>query len=84
VLTAKLAQASLVGYMYVPDVRQQVIATLGRFDELQASGQLERLVRSGAREMLMERRHEVQRLLHYWEEPEPRAAALDVTSRLRQ
>ena len=26
-------------------VRQQVIATLGRFDELQASGQLERLVR---------------------------------------
>jgi hypothetical protein len=30
-------------------VRQQVIATLGRFDELQASGQLERLVHSGAR-----------------------------------
>ena len=30
-------------------VRQQVIATLGRLDELQASGQLERLVRSGAR-----------------------------------
>ena len=30
-------------------VRQQVIATLGRFDALQASGQLERLVRSGAR-----------------------------------
>ena len=30
-------------------VRQQVIATLGRFDELQTSGQLERLVRSGAR-----------------------------------
>jgi Transposase DDE domain len=30
-------------------VRQKVIATLGRFDELQASGQLERLVRSGAR-----------------------------------
>ena len=30
-------------------VRQQVIATLGRFDELQASGQIERLVRSGAR-----------------------------------
>src|SRR6478752_6229255 len=30
-------------------VRQQVIATLGRFDELQASGQLERLVRSGVR-----------------------------------
>ena len=30
-------------------VRQQVNATLGRFDELQASGQLERLVRSGAR-----------------------------------
>jgi len=29
-------------------VRQQVIATLGRFDE-QASGQLERLLRSGAR-----------------------------------
>ena len=27
-------------------VRQQVIATLGRFGELQASGQLERLVRS--------------------------------------
>ena len=27
-------------------VRQQVIATLGRFDELQASGQLDRLVRS--------------------------------------
>ena len=30
-------------------VRQQVIATLGRMDELQASGQLERLLRSGAR-----------------------------------
>ncbi len=30
-------------------VRQQVIATLGRFDELKASGQLERLMRSGAR-----------------------------------
>jgi hypothetical protein len=30
-------------------VRQQVIATLGRVDELQASGQLERLMRSGAR-----------------------------------
>ena len=30
-------------------VRQQVIATLGRFEELQASRQLERLVRSGAR-----------------------------------
>src|SRR5262249_24751962 len=30
-------------------VRQQVIATLGRFDELQASGQLEQQVRSGAR-----------------------------------
>jgi hypothetical protein len=29
-------------------VRQQVIATLGRFDELQKSGQLERLLRSGA------------------------------------
>jgi hypothetical protein len=28
-------------------VRQQVIATLGRFEDLQASGQLERLVRSG-------------------------------------
>ena len=30
-------------------VRQQVIATLGRVDELQESGQLERLLRSGAR-----------------------------------
>src|SRR6201987_2260269 len=30
-------------------VRQQVIATLGRYEDLQASGQLERLVRSGAR-----------------------------------
>jgi hypothetical protein len=30
-------------------VRQQMIATLGRFDELQARSQLERLVRSGAR-----------------------------------
>jgi ribosomal protein L18 len=30
-------------------VRQQVIATLGRLDELQRSGQLERLLRSGAR-----------------------------------
>ena len=30
-------------------VRQQVIATLGRFEGLQASGQLERLLRSGAR-----------------------------------
>jgi hypothetical protein len=30
-------------------VRQQVIATLGRLDQLTASGQLERLIRSGAR-----------------------------------
>jgi transposase len=30
-------------------VRQQVIATLGRLDELRESGQLERLLRSGAR-----------------------------------
>ena len=30
-------------------VRQLAIATLGRFEDLQASGQLERLVRSGAR-----------------------------------
>jgi hypothetical protein len=30
-------------------VRQRVIATIGRLDALQASGQLERLVRSGAR-----------------------------------
>jgi Transposase DDE domain len=30
-------------------VRQQVIATLGRFEDLRASGQLERLLRSGAR-----------------------------------
>jgi hypothetical protein len=30
-------------------VRQRVVATLGRLDQLQASGQLERLVRSGAR-----------------------------------
>lgn len=30
-------------------VRQQVIATLGRLDELEAGGQLERLLRSGAR-----------------------------------
>ena len=30
-------------------VRQQVIATLGRIDELQSSGQLDRLLRSGAR-----------------------------------
>jgi hypothetical protein len=30
-------------------VRQQVIATLGPFEDLQASGQLERLLRSGAR-----------------------------------
>src|SRR5262245_13032421 len=30
-------------------IRQQVIATLGRYDELEASGQLERLLRSGAR-----------------------------------
>ena len=30
-------------------MRQQVIATLGRFEDLQASGQLERLLRSGAR-----------------------------------
>src|SRR5881396_3282354 len=30
-------------------VRQQVIATLGRYEELQASGQVERLLRSGAR-----------------------------------
>src|SRR3974390_799050 len=33
----------------VDQVRQQVIATLGRFEELQRSGQLERRVRSGAR-----------------------------------
>ena len=32
-----------------PRVRQQVIATLGRLDELAASGRLERLLRSGAR-----------------------------------
>ncbi len=31
------------------EVRQRVITTLGRLDQLQASGQLERLVRSGAR-----------------------------------
>ena len=30
-------------------VRQQVIATLGRLEDLQESGQLERLLRSGAR-----------------------------------
>ena len=30
-------------------VRQQVVATLGKFDEVAASGQLERLLRSGAR-----------------------------------
>ena len=30
-------------------VRQRVVATLGRLDALQASGQVERLVRSGAR-----------------------------------
>ena len=30
-------------------VRQQVIATLGRWDELETSGQLERVLRSGAR-----------------------------------
>jgi hypothetical protein len=30
-------------------VRQQVIATLGRYEELLASGQLQRLLRSGAR-----------------------------------
>ena len=30
-------------------VRQQVIATLGRYEDLQASGELERLLRSGAR-----------------------------------
>ena len=30
-------------------VRQRVIATLGRLDELEASGQMERLLRSGAR-----------------------------------
>jgi hypothetical protein len=30
-------------------VRQQVVATLGRFEDLRASGQLERLLGSGAR-----------------------------------
>ncbi len=30
-------------------MRQQVIATLGRIEDLQGSGQLERLLRSGAR-----------------------------------
>jgi hypothetical protein len=30
-------------------VRQQVIATLGRVEDLRESGQLERLLRSGAR-----------------------------------
>jgi hypothetical protein len=34
---------------YGKQVRQQVIATLGRIDELQSSGQLDRLLRSGAR-----------------------------------
>jgi hypothetical protein len=33
-------------------VRQQVIATLGRLDLLEASGQLERLMRSGLRHCL--------------------------------
>jgi hypothetical protein len=33
----------------VKKVRQQVIATLGRLDLLEASGQLERLMRSGLR-----------------------------------
>ena len=33
-------------------VRQRVIATLGRLDELEASGQLDRLLRSGARLLL--------------------------------
>src|SRR5580692_7183912 len=32
-------------------VRQQVIATLGRFEDLQASGQLERLLRSLQRQL---------------------------------
>ena len=33
-------------------VRQQVIATLGRLEDLRQSGQLERLLRSGARRRL--------------------------------
>ena len=37
-------------------VRQQVIATLGRFEDLQASGQLERLLRSGAADRTRGRR----------------------------
>ena len=41
----QIAQSQRVG----GQVRQQVIATLGRLDVLAASGQLERLVRSGAR-----------------------------------
>jgi hypothetical protein len=34
-------------------VRQQVIATLGRFEELPASRQLERLLRSGVRQAMV-------------------------------
>ena len=41
----QIAESQRVG----GQVRQRVIATLGRLDVLAASGQLERLVRSGAR-----------------------------------
>src|SRR5579871_2105279 len=48
--SAGRAYLQIVGSRRTGDqVRQQVIATLGRYEDLQASGQLERLLRSGAR-----------------------------------
>jgi hypothetical protein len=43
------ARARAAGSKRDSNRRQQVIATLGRYEDLQASGQLERLLRSGAR-----------------------------------
>src|ERR1700757_296011 len=45
-------------------VRQQVIATLGRLDLLEASGQLERLMRSGLRHCDVKR-------IHRWSDRRP-------------
>jgi hypothetical protein len=49
-ISAGRAYLQIVAGLHDGDqVRQQVIATLGRFEDLQASGQLERPLRSGAR-----------------------------------
>jgi len=64
-------------------IRQQVIATLGRYDELAASGQLERLLRSGDLQQAR-RDHPRSRVLHFalhscskkpWKTTSPRSIA---------